>query len=47
MSLTRFGKEMGKRIEKKKTRSGIVYIGLRLSKNDPTYIYKRDPGEPA
>jgi putative DNA primase/helicase len=47
MSLTRFGKEMGKRFEKKKTRSGIVYIGLRLSKNDPTYVYKRDPGEPA
>ena len=42
MSLTRFGKELGKRFEKRKTRTGIVYVGLRLSKHDTTYIYKKD-----
>lgn len=43
MSLTRFGKELGKRFDKKKTRTGIVYVGLRLSKHDTTYIYKKEP----
>jgi putative DNA primase/helicase len=43
MSLTRFGKEMGKRFEKKKTRTGIVYVGIRLTKHDTTYTFKKDP----
>jgi putative DNA primase/helicase len=42
MSLTRFGKEISKRFDKKKTRTGIVYVGLRLAKHDTTYVYKKE-----
>jgi len=42
MSLTRFGKEIGKRFDKKRTRTGVVYVGLRLAKHDTTYIYKKE-----
>lgn len=41
MSLTRFGKEMAKRFDKKKTRNGVVYMNLRLSKNDTSYVYTK------
>jgi putative DNA primase/helicase len=41
MPLTRFGKEMSKRFEKKRKSSGIVYVGLRLNKDDGTYTYDK------
>jgi putative DNA primase/helicase len=42
MSLTRFGKEMAKRFDKKKTRNGVAYVNLRLTKNDGSYVYSKE-----
>jgi hypothetical protein len=42
MSLTRFGKEMGKRFDKKKNRNGVAYVNLRLTKHDKSYVYTKE-----
>jgi putative DNA primase/helicase len=41
MPLTRFGKEMSKRFERKRKSSGVVYVGLRLNKDDGKYVYDK------
>lgn len=40
MSATRFGREMGKRFDKKRRSDGAYYVGLRLAKDDTTYVFK-------
>ena len=41
MPLTRFGKEMSKRFDRKRKASGIVYVGIRLNKDDGKYTYDK------
>jgi putative DNA primase/helicase len=41
MSLTRFGKEMSKRFERKRKGQGMVYVNLRLGKDDGQYHFDR------
>jgi putative DNA primase/helicase len=41
MPLTRFGKEMGKRFEKKRRSQGIVYINVRLNKDTTQYTFDK------
>lgn len=45
MSQTRFGKEMGKRFEKKVIGGYTYYMGMCLKKNDNTIIYTRSEKE--
>lgn len=40
MSSTRFGRELAKRFEKQRRSHGKVYIGIRLNKNSPVYVYQ-------
>jgi putative DNA primase/helicase len=40
MSSTRFFRELGKRFQKQRKTYGYVYIGIRLNKNSPKYIYQ-------
>jgi putative DNA primase/helicase len=39
MSSTRFGREISKRFQKVRKTYGWVYIGIRLNKNSPKYVY--------
>jgi putative DNA primase/helicase len=41
MPLTRFGKEMSKRFERKRKASGVVYVGVRLNKDSGSYTYDK------
>jgi putative DNA primase/helicase len=41
MPLTRFGKEMAKRFEKTRKSQGVVYLNLRLKKDDTAYRYNK------
>lgn len=42
MSSTKFGRELAKRFEKQRRNYGWVYIGIRLNKNDPKYVYEEN-----
>lgn len=42
MSSTRFGRDMAKRFEKIRKSYGWVYVGIRLNKNSPTYVYNEN-----
>jgi putative DNA primase/helicase len=39
MSSTRFGREISKRFQKVRKTYGWVYLGIRLNKNSPKYVY--------
>lgn len=39
MSSTRFGREISKRFQKVRKTYGWVYVGIRLNKNSPKYVY--------
>lgn len=41
MSKTKFGRELAKKFEKERKSYGVVYKGIRLLKDSPTYIYKK------
>ena len=34
MSSTKFGTEMAKKIERKKTKEGLVYVGVKIGSNE-------------
>jgi putative DNA primase/helicase len=40
MSATRFGREFSKRYDRKRKSDGGYYVGLRLNKDDTSYVYK-------
>jgi putative DNA primase/helicase len=42
MSSTKFGREMAKRFEKVRKSYGWVYVGVRLNKNSPVYVYNEN-----
>lgn len=42
MPLTRFGRELGKKFDKVRKSYGWVYVGIRLNKNSPTYVYNEN-----
>jgi putative DNA primase/helicase len=42
MSSTRFGRELAKRFQKQRKAYGWVYVGIRLNKNNPVYVYQEN-----